>query len=174
MPKIIDGLREAILCAARERLLSDGYGAFTVRDLARDCGVSVGTIYDYYPSKNALLVYAISGDWREVLENAKSRAYPSAHEAMEALYDSISSFVARYRSALSQYAVKPEDASDFIRGRRQLSGQLAAVVAMLLRPFREVDDPELCQFIANALLSFALYGDCSYARLAPFIQKLLG
>ena len=48
--------RERILAAAAEWFGSHGYAATSIRDLARDVGVTVGTIYVHFSSKDRLLV----------------------------------------------------------------------------------------------------------------------
>ena len=173
MPKIIEGLREEILRAARARLLAEGWQAFNVRSLARDCGVSVGTIYDYYPSKGALLANVMGRDWREMLDGVRDGEYGSAEEALQALYEGIGEFVDRYRPALSRYVFSPRETPDFAHGHRMVICQLAAVVSVILRPFRAEDDPELARFISDALLSHSRFGDCPYERIGPYIRKLL-
>jgi TetR/AcrR family transcriptional regulator, cholesterol catabolism regulator len=45
-----------ILTAAAERFAGHGYAATSIRDLARDVGVTVGAIYVHFPSKERLLV----------------------------------------------------------------------------------------------------------------------
>jgi TetR/AcrR family transcriptional regulator, cholesterol catabolism regulator len=48
--------RERILAVAAERFGTHGYAATSIRDIARDVGVTVGAIYVHFPSKDRLLV----------------------------------------------------------------------------------------------------------------------
>jgi AcrR family transcriptional regulator len=48
--------RERILAAAAEWFGTRGYAATSIRDLAREVGVTVGAIYVHFPSKDRLLV----------------------------------------------------------------------------------------------------------------------
>jgi AcrR family transcriptional regulator len=50
---------EAVLAAAAEVFESDGFAAANVNRIAARAGVSVGSLYQYYPSKEALLVALI-------------------------------------------------------------------------------------------------------------------
>ena len=50
MPKIIDEAREKILSAAKHTLLGQGYSVLSLRGVARQCGIAVGTIYNYFES----------------------------------------------------------------------------------------------------------------------------
>ena len=47
MPKIIEDVENRILCAARQRLLGGDLSSFSARGIAEDCGIAVGTIYNY-------------------------------------------------------------------------------------------------------------------------------
>jgi AcrR family transcriptional regulator len=46
--------RRDILDAARELLERDGYERLSVRDVARGAGVSLGTVYNYFESREGL------------------------------------------------------------------------------------------------------------------------
>ncbi len=48
--------RQKILDAALATFTRKGYGDTTVPDIAREAGVAVGTIYNYFPGKRELLV----------------------------------------------------------------------------------------------------------------------
>src|SRR4051812_5255622 len=47
--------RERYLRAARVILLRDGFDALTMQAIASEVGAAVGTIYGYFPSKQALV-----------------------------------------------------------------------------------------------------------------------
>ena len=68
MPKIIDEARERILAEARKTLLTAGYKGLSLRGLARDCSVAVGTIYNYFPNKDTLIALVMMQDWTEARE----------------------------------------------------------------------------------------------------------
>jgi AcrR family transcriptional regulator len=48
-------MRESILRAARDVFVREGFHAATTHDVARAAGVSVGSIYTYFPSKDELI-----------------------------------------------------------------------------------------------------------------------
>ena len=55
MPKIIPELRDKLLLAARKRLVQDESHDFSTRQLAADCGIAAGTVFNYFPTKESLL-----------------------------------------------------------------------------------------------------------------------
>ena len=50
MPKIIENLKDRLLQEAQRQMDQCGFGALTLRGIAKGCGVGVGTVYNYYPS----------------------------------------------------------------------------------------------------------------------------
>lgn len=70
--QITEYRRKQILDAALAVFSSKGYGEATIPDIAREAGVAVGTIYNYYESKRDLLVslvdaFVVTAPFRELL-----------------------------------------------------------------------------------------------------------
>lgn len=58
--------KKAIVDAAYRRACEHGIGSLGVREVARDCGVAVGTIYNYFPSKADLATEVVMRFWMSV------------------------------------------------------------------------------------------------------------
>ena len=63
MPKIIENIREALLVEAKRQIAERGYQNTTIRSVAKECGVAVGTVYNYFKSKDMLIASFILEDW---------------------------------------------------------------------------------------------------------------
>ncbi len=50
MPKIIENLQSKLIEEAKKQIEEAGYGAMTIRSVAKACGVGVGTVYNYFSS----------------------------------------------------------------------------------------------------------------------------
>ena len=57
-----------ILDGARRAFLAQGFDAASMNDVAREAGVSKGTIYSYFPSKDALFAALVREDKRQQAE----------------------------------------------------------------------------------------------------------
>ena len=55
MPKIIENVREQLLAEAKKQVFEHGYADTTIRSVARACGLGVGTVYNYFSSKEMLI-----------------------------------------------------------------------------------------------------------------------
>lgn len=58
--------KECILEASRSLIVEQGWTAVNIRSVASRCGVSVGSIYNYYASKGELTAAAVESIWREI------------------------------------------------------------------------------------------------------------
>lgn len=58
--------QEEILKTSRELIQKQGWSAINIRSVAFACGVSIGSIYNYYSSKSELIGAAIESIWRDI------------------------------------------------------------------------------------------------------------
>ena len=97
MPKIIQNLPEKLIEETRRQVMEVGYTALNMREIARNCGVGIGTVYNYFPSKDALIAQFLLQDWKVSLE----RIHLSVRESSEA--EAVCAAVAKYAK---HYSVK--------------------------------------------------------------------
>jgi AcrR family transcriptional regulator len=60
---------ERIITAGRAVLIKDGYDAFSTNRVATTAGVSPGSLYQYFPDKQAILDVVIDRHWEHVAES---------------------------------------------------------------------------------------------------------
>lgn len=58
--------REEILATCKELVAREGLPSVNIRTAAKMCSVSVGTIYNYFPSKTELLTAIIQEVWKDI------------------------------------------------------------------------------------------------------------
>lgn len=61
--KLVEDVRREILDNSLEILKENGYKEFNIRKVASVCGISVGTIYNYFPSKENILTQLMVNFW---------------------------------------------------------------------------------------------------------------
>ncbi|MCI9548643.1 MAG: TetR/AcrR family transcriptional regulator [Oscillospiraceae bacterium] len=66
--------KEDILKTSRELIQSQGWSAINIRSVAAACGVSVGSIYNYFDSKAALVSATVESVWHEIFHCPEGRA----------------------------------------------------------------------------------------------------
>ncbi|MCI9334276.1 MAG: TetR/AcrR family transcriptional regulator [Lachnospiraceae bacterium] len=66
--------KEDILKTSRELIRQQGWSAINIRSVAAACGVSVGSIYNYFDSKAALVCAAVESIWCEIFHRPQDDA----------------------------------------------------------------------------------------------------
>lgn len=66
--------REEILRASRELIKRQGWSAVSIRSVAAACGVSSGSIYNYFDSKAELVAETVESVWREIFQRPQDAA----------------------------------------------------------------------------------------------------
>ena len=66
--------KEDILKTSRELIQSQGWSAINIRSVAAACGVSVGSIYNYFDSKAALVSATVESVWHEIFHRPEGGA----------------------------------------------------------------------------------------------------
>lgn len=61
--------KEEILKTSREMIQQQGWSAVNIRSVAAACGVSVGSIYNYFDSKAELMGAAVESVWHEIFHH---------------------------------------------------------------------------------------------------------
>ena len=77
---------DAIVEASARILEEQGHGGFTTNAVADVAGVSIGTLYQYFPDKDALLGALIARETGRLVEDAEAACLMAAgHEALDAV-----------------------------------------------------------------------------------------
>lgn len=65
--------KEAILAVCRELAVEYGLQSLNMRIVAKKCNVSVGSVYNYFPSKSDIIAAVIQDIWKSIFELNKTR-----------------------------------------------------------------------------------------------------
>jgi AcrR family transcriptional regulator len=141
--------RQRVLLAALELGADGGYEAVQMRDVAASAEVALGTIYRYFPSKDALLAAAMV-EWMEDLERRVMQRAPRGDTTAERVYDVL-------RRAVGTMERQPKLAEAVITALTSDDRDAASTATndvmqrVLLRAFPEGTDPAMEAAIAKVL-----------------------
>lgn len=124
MPKIIENIREMILAKGKEMLLEGNYSNFNIRELAKNCGLGLGTLYNHFENKEMLVYHIFLSDWENTIEltdKMKEEKLP-IREKLNRIYISLETFVSQYMRVFWEMAEGrksgcPEDRYDELHGK---------------------------------------------------------
>lgn len=175
MPKIIADIQPTLLQTARKMLFSRGYAALTIRSLASACGIAVGTVYNYFPTKDVLVAHVILADWQQSLQRMEQQSHTADQplQAMQAILEEISAFWRSYTPLWQEYAAKGSASTLRSPYHPMLISQLADIIRPVLAHFGCLYAPALPAFLAEALLSAAAGGADCYHDIEPILKRIL-
>ncbi len=156
MPKLIDNLEALILAEARRQISTNGYSATTMRSVAAGCGIAVGTLYNYYPSKEMMTATYMLQDWQQLFAKLSAQLSGTAapKDALRLVYEGLQAYIASYGSLFRDAGAIQASAEHLPLRHNQLKSQ----IAQLLLPFCGCKDSSrsilLAEFTAENLLSF--------------------
>ena len=108
--RLRDEVRAAILDAAEEVLAREGLAAGRMEDIARRAGVAVGTVYNHFADRDALLRCPLASRRDELLgrvDRALAAAAPGCEEQLTAFVSAMFAHARTHRSLLSLLVQEP-------------------------------------------------------------------
>ncbi len=176
MPRANKVSKEEILETAKKMLLDKDGEAFSMRNIAKECGISAGTIYNYYPDKDTLMEEIMIQDWHtalqkmsEVSENAGNLA-----EGLSGVTSALREFVNIYCHIWMNYQESP--ATFQMRGlyHDRLIQEVSVSVRRLLERFGTEKDLSIDKIITEIILASVVRNHITMAdilHLAEYITK---
>lgn len=174
MPKKLDNIREKAIAETRKVLEAQGYGALAMRDIAKKCEVAVGTMYNYFPSKEFLTGCVVLEDWKVVYENMISAAASAdtINHGFRGIYELMYEFVMQHQYLTSFDGGESKTPYDFHERHMVLLKQIEALLEMLQKRFGYSVEDSINTFLAESILAFSVK-KYPYSQIAPAFMKLL-
>lgn len=154
MPKIITNLESKLIAEAKRQIEESGYASMTIRSVAKGCGVGVGTVYNYFSSKEELVATHLLEDWKQCVAaiNAVSTYSDVPRSVALCIYDQLRAFALRHRTIFQDEAAAVSFAGSFGKYHGILRQQLS-------QPLRKFCDSDFsASFLAEALLTWTVAG----------------
>ena len=169
MPKIIEHVREQLLAVAKKQIEERGYANTTIRSVAGECGLAVGTVYNYFKSKDMLIATFVVEDWNECLTNIKKCNSPSPRELFEAIQTELICFSKKHNALFTDTDAAKVFSAVFSERHKVLRDQLAQIIL----PVCTADNAEFCSlFIAEALLTWTVAG-ADFDAINDILEKII-
>lgn len=164
MPKIIENVRHQLLTEAKRQISERGYKSTTIRSVAAECGVAVGTVYNYFKSKDILIASFILEDWLLCVQAISEYPKGNRESFLAFIHHSLNTFAGKYTSLFTDKDASHVFSIAFSKRHKQLRAQLAE----LIRPITEGDFA--AEYIAEALLTWTMAGK-SFEEIYPLLPE---
>ena len=171
MPKIIENIRELLLIEAKLQISENVYKNTTIRSVAGACGVGVGTVYNYFQSKDMLIATFMLEDWQVCLTQMKTLPQSNPESITKGICSALQSYMNQYQSLFSDSDASKVFASVFSQRHKQLRMQIAEIIYPACEGSSVSDKTFLAEYIAESLLTWTVAGK-SDSDLMPIIKLL--
>lgn len=158
MPKIIVNLRKKLLEEAKRQVFENGYASLTIRSVASACNVGVGTVYNYFKSKEMLVASFMLDDWQICLNHIHASCHEESEleDALQCIDVELSFFKEKYQSLF-----KDENASKSYEGgsglrHNLLRDQIAKPLEKVCLKYINENVEFIALFLAENLLKWSL------------------
>ena len=137
MPKIIKNPEDRILQAAGKRMLDKDLSSFSLRGVAAECGIAVGTIYNYFKDKESLMAAVMIRDWMDALEDTRKELMQaqSLQEGLLHICRGIRNFCLRYQKVWISYSAGGDFSTRYRMRHELLLSQITEMIKGLYERF---------------------------------------
>lgn len=98
--------KKAILDQSRMLVTTQGWQAVNIRNVAAACGVSVGSIYNYFASKSDLVTATVESIWHDIFHFSECEAdFDSFTDCVQWIFDSIKTGSEKYPGFFTSHAM---------------------------------------------------------------------
>ena len=169
MPKIIENVREQLLAVAKKQISERGYANTTIRSVAGECGLGVGTVYNYFKSKDMLIASFMAEDWRACLDDINASPVSSAEELLQLIYDALINFSRLHKTLFADADATKVFFTVFSERHKLLRDQIAQILIPICP---EENAPFVSEFVAEALITWTVAGK-DFEDIASQMMKIL-
>jgi len=186
MAKHNENLKEIILASAKDISLEHSINEINIRKVAKKSNISIGTVYNYFPTKADLLVAVIEDFWKEAFTKIDIRALgdKSFYEKIEEIYDSLYSYLYNFKENwLEQISLLNAQEKEVGRKRQEeYFARIRTIIISLMDSDKSIDKyiwsssitkEKTAQFIFDNMLLNLKKGERNFEFFIEILKKIM-
>ena len=158
MPKIIENVKEQLIAEAKRQISEYGYAKTTIRSVAGACGLGVGTVYNYFDSKELLIATFVAEDWKKQISLMAALPQDDPKALLGGIYESLTSFAASNKKLFSDEDAAKVISIGFSSRHKRLRDQIASFILPMLKQTHPENADFAAEFIAESLICWSMDG----------------
>lgn len=161
--------RQALLAASREIAARDGMQAVNMRAVASACGVAVGSVYNYFPSKADLMAAAVESIWEDIFHDVGCRReFDSFLGCVDWMFDCIQRGTKVYPAFFAAHAAA-FGSGDVAKGRETMGRYIAHIKEGMLQALAQ--DGRVSQSAFDADFTREMFVDFVFSNFLPLLRS---
>lgn len=98
--------REKIIEKSQKIIVEKGVNAVSIRKVAADCEVSIGTVYNYFDSKEELLIAVIESTWKYIFHMPdRPMKFESFSDCVDFIFERVQKGVSEYENFFDSHSL---------------------------------------------------------------------
>ena len=176
--------REEIMRVSRKIVSEKGLPALNMRTLAKECGIALGTLYNYYSDKDDLVVAAIESVWQDILEKSAPDSGVSFSQYVTQTYAHIVEKLKDYPDFLAAHSIS---VAGSVKGKargmmERFFGKIRSELHEVLQNDKNVDrsvfsdifcEENLIEHVLDNIIILIIKGKPDCATLTEILDRLL-
>lgn len=175
--------KEEILKKSRELIQENGWASVNIRSVAAACGVSVGSIYNYFESKSALVSATVESVWEDIFRRPDDGSvFADTLSSVKWMFGQLEYGCERYPGFFTHHSLgfMQQDAADGKRQMRQAWQHiLEELKAVLLRDPKvradaftgDLTADAFAQVLFSLMLSAAVRQDFDSSAVLEIVRR---
>ena len=171
MPKIIAEINDKILECTKRMMLENQNDNFSLRMIAKECGIAVGTIYNYFENKEMLIAKIHLEDWKKAMAKIDEgfKSIDSLKDGIMVIYSEILDYCNVYGEYWNQY----QCSTSLIKSRHHLvQSQIAEKIDYLFDLYHYQDEKDMSVILAEIVLVATVEKNITKEQLEKVIVRL--
>lgn len=166
MPKIIENLKSELMAEAKRQINERGYKRTTIRSVADGCGIAIGTVYNYFQSKDMLIASFILEDWLLCIREISLKDKSDTYSYLLFIHTTLKGFEKKYTCLFNDSDAKASFGASVGDKHILLRSQLSELILPVAK------DDFTADFVAEAMLSWSMT-DVDFDELYKIIEKII-
>ena len=177
--------KEDILKTSRKLIQKKGWSAINIRSVAASCGVSVGSIYNYFDSKAALVTATVESIWREIFHCPEDNlVFQDTQDCIAWIYGRMEYGSKQYPGFFTLHSLGfiPEDKCDGKRRMQETWQHILTGLSSVLKQDSKIRDgafteqftiEKFADVLFSLMLSALLREDYDSAAVWEIVRRIL-
>ena len=184
MARLIKNPKQLILGKAKEILYNQGYHKLNMRDLSKQCDIALGTIYNYYPTKEELVIELMADYWQNYLDTVEKIVDSDVdmYVKLKSIFNELKVFIQNFR--LNWLTPELYESQKYVEGGRRkeyvyMEKHISLLEAVLIKEqannniHMKLDARETANFIIMNLITMVQMPVFKYETFEVFLKELL-